>query len=362
MGIVSVIRIHRAAAVLLLTVAACGLLHPRPRPGGAPAITGEFGSTSGHTFIQYYSYASSLCGTGANCDFRGVIHAKGGFDQAEVFLTGFAVERRTSADKVQGISATVQKFRYDPVTGDMEIGVNGGFQTGQPYSYRISFVVLLTSGAVATFTRVGNGCNGVGQCHVIVSPTGSVPAGKHYIGLGTRTLFLGTDRGPMNVNALSMHLDSISNVAPPGNVNIDYLCAFRDAGAAQKMFCEWTASIIAFDPAEMDRNDSALFPQYTVLGHATPVAQRLNGMARPFSGGTIAGYFDALEGVSLFYDAGKEHPIWLVDASAAGFQLSGSPPTSGMAEYGVFLGTTFSDRVNAQPYSFQVSRAVGLLR
>ena len=355
------------ATLFLMTLATgCGPT-PSPQPpvppiAAAPVVTGKYISTSGNTFIQYYTYASGTCGTGTNCNFRGVIRPKSGYEQAEVFLTGFTIERHAGADKVQGMSAEVQKFRYEPATGEMEIGVNGTLQTGQPYSFNISFVVLLTTNAAAKFTHVGNGCNGVSECHVLVSSPGAVPAGKHYIGLGTRMVFLGTDSGPFNVNALSMHLDRINNTVPPGDVEIDYLCAFRDANADRKMFCEWSASIIAFDPAEMDRNDSSIFPQYTVLGNSVLVAQQHNAKPKPFSGGTISGYFDALEGMSLFYGPGQENPIWMVDASASGFQTSGSPATAGEVQYGIFMGTTFGDKVNAQPYDFQVSRAVGLLK
>jgi hypothetical protein len=128
------------------------------------------------------------------------------------------------------------------------------------------------------------------------------------------------------------------------------------------MGCEWDASVIAFDPTEMDRNDSSLFPQFIMIGHNVPSAQQLNSQVKPFSGGAIAGYLDVLEGLSLFYDRGTETTIWLIDGSASGFQILGSGPSTGEAQYGVFLGTTFMGRVTAKPFSVQVSRAVGLLR
>jgi hypothetical protein len=322
-------------------------------------------STSGHTFIQYYTYTSGTCGISANCNFRGVIHPKSGYDQAEVFLTGFSLKRQTGVDKVQTVAAEVHKFNYDSATGDMEVGVTGSIQAGQPYSYEISFVVLQASNAVARFTHAGNGCSGVAECHIAPSLSGSIPSGMHYIGLGTRMFHLGTDSaGPINVNAISMEARNIviNSSVMPGDVSVDYTCTFRDASAQKKMFCEWDASVIAFDPAEMDRNDSAIFPQYTMGARGVSVSQQLTGRANPFSGGTIAGYFDALEGLSLFYDPGQENPIWMVNASAFDFNLIGSPATSGQTSYGIFMGTTFADEVKAQPYTYQMSRAIGLLK
>ena len=183
----------------------------------------------------------------------------------------------------------------------------------------------------------------------------------HYIGLGTRIFDIGSSAGPISLNTLSMHIDSI-NVQFPPDVQVDYLCALHDALALGRMFCEWDASVIAFDPLEMDRNDSAIFPQYTMLNWNVLQYQQLNGQANPFSGGIISGFLDAFEGLTLSYDPGQQNAVWLVDASSANFQTIGSPPNAARSEYGIFLGTTFGDRVNAQPYAFQASRAIGLLR
>jgi hypothetical protein len=339
---------------------------PTPSPTPPPALPvqiASFQSTSGRTIIQYYTYTSPPCGTGVGCDFRGIVATPPGFDQVEVFLSGFDIETLNQEDKINRIKAEVHKFRYDPTTGDLEVGVTGNLSTGtpQPYSYEVTFVVLLTDAAAARFTQVGNGCTGVADCHVIKTLPGAVPPGMHYIGLGTRIFDLGSDSGPLPINALSMHIDGLT-ITPPPDVQVDYACVLRDAAAANKMFCEWDASIIAFDPAEMDRNDSNIFPQYTMLARNVSSAKTFFGQARPFSGGTIAGFLDALEGVSLFYGQGQEHTIWRVDSSASGFQMNGVPPNVAITEYAMFLGVTFGDVVNTQPYSFQLSRAVGLLR
>jgi hypothetical protein len=328
----------------------------------APAVVRDFRSTSGQTFIQYYIYTSGTCGSGSNCNFRGIIRPPAGYDQVEVFLTGFTLETHASEDKVQRISAEVHKYRHDPATGELEVGVTGRLdtETRQPYSYQISFVVLLTN-AAAMFTRVGNSCSGAAQCHITASLVGAVPQPMHYIGLGTRILDLGSSSGPISINTLSGHLDFVNTQNPP-DVQVDYLCEMHDASVAGRMFCEWDASVIAFDPAEMDRNDSPIWPYYTMINLNVSHAQQLNGQAKPFSGGTISGFLDALEGLTFNYDPGQQNAIWLVDTSAANFQIVGSPPTTATTQYGIFLGTTFGNRANAQPFSFQESRAIGLLR
>ena len=155
-----VIRLAFLVLVVILATACQPPLIQPPTPtplaltAAAPTVVRDFRSTSGQTFIQYYTYTSSTCGTGSNCNFRGVIHPPAGYDQVEVFLTGFALETHTNADKVQRVSAQVHKHRHDRSTGELEVGVIGRLETEthQPYSYQISFVVLLTN-AKAMFMR-----------------------------------------------------------------------------------------------------------------------------------------------------------------------------------------------------------------
>jgi hypothetical protein len=165
----------------------------------------------------------------------------------------------------------------------------------------------------------------------------------------------------MNVNALSMHLNGISGFSPGGSGYLDYVCTFRDVSFSQKMFCEWSASIIAFDPVEMVSAASPPLQQLTFLNQSS-IAERVHNGYQVPGGGLTQGLFDALGGVSLYYKGTQDHPIWIVEASASGFQIGVVPSNSGAAEYGLFLGTTFGDRVNTTAYDYQMSRAVGFLR
>jgi hypothetical protein len=333
-----------------------------PPPASPPALKSTFQSTSGRTIIKYYSYDSGTCGTGAACGFRGLIDAPRGFAQAEVFLSGFVLEGQVKTDTLEHASAQVQKFRYDAASGEFEVGVSGQLSTGsrQPYAYSVTFAAIFTDATAAKFTRVGNGCTGVGRCNVVRAYPGAVPPNMQYIGLGSRLFDLGSNSGPVLVNVLSAHIDSIT-VNPP-NVNLDYLCSLQNASGTNRMFCEWDASIIAFDPAEMDRNNSTLFPQSTFLVNGTSVAQRYSGQAQTPMGATIRGSFDALEGVTFLYGSGQEHAIWLVESSASNVRISGSPASTATTDYGIFLGTTFGDRTNASVYGLQESRSLGLLK
>jgi hypothetical protein len=311
--------------------------------------------------IQYYRYRSSICGSGPTCNFDGTIRTRPGFEQAEVFLTGFALERTNSSAPLQGISASVDKVRYDVATGDLAVRVYGTFQGGQSFTHEISFVVVLTSNAAAKFTPLGNGCSDAILCHVVSMHASAVPVGMRFIGFATRKYFLGTNGAPLNVNALSMSKDGISGFSPGGSGNLDYVCAFRDAASAQKMFCEWSASIIAFDPAEMVAVSGSPLPETMFLGQAHATF-RTTDTYHLVGGGSTRGIFNALEGVSLFYTGTQDEPVWRVEASASGFQISGSPPDSGSTEYGLFLGTTFGDTANTTLFNYQMWRAVGFLR
>src|SRR5689334_1893723 len=100
-------------ALVLASGSACQpppIQSPTPAPtatttAAAPVVLRDFRSTSGQTFIQYYTFTSGTCGTGSNCSFRGIIHPPAGYDQSEVFLSGFSMETQNSVDKVQRISA-----------------------------------------------------------------------------------------------------------------------------------------------------------------------------------------------------------------------------------------------------------------
>lgn len=335
-------------------------------PAGGSAVTQpimiqQFQSTSGRTIIQYYSYNSGICGIGSNCNFRGPIHVPNGFEQVEVFLSGFTLMAQSQVGEVKGVSAQVQKFRYETTTGKLEVGVNGQFSTdsGQPYSYQVTFVVVLTDSAAAKFTHVGNGCAGIANCNVTRFLPGAVPSNLHYIGLGTRLFDLGSRSGPLLVNTLSAHIKSLS-VNPP-DVLLDYLCSLQDASGTNKMFCEWDASIIAFDPTEMERNNSTIFPQYTFFGRNISARQSFTNGDQAPSGAAITGFLNAFEGLTLFYDVGQEHAIWMIESSASNFQMAGVPPNTALTEYGIFLGTIFGDTTNAAQYVYQESRALGLL-
>lgn len=326
-----------------------------------PTLEKQFRSTSGRTIIQYYIYDSGLCGTGMNCNFRGTLKAPAGFDQVEVFLSGFTIQTDKSADKILRVASRIQKFRYDPATGDLEVGVNGQLVTGnvQPYHYQVSFVVVMTDSNAAKFTRVGGGCRDIAMCNITGSFPGAVPSNMQFIGLGTRMFDLGSDSGPLAINTLSAHVNSL-NIANLPDVYLDYLCVLQDSAKTNLMFAEWDASIIAFDPVEMDRNNSTIFPQSTFLGRNVSIRQDLANQAQTPTGATITGFLDAFEGISLFYTAGLEYDIWMIESSASNFSIN--PPNTAITKYGIFLGTRFGDTQNAQTYSYQESRALGLLR
>jgi hypothetical protein len=327
-----------------------------------PPVTREFRSSSGRTIIQYYTYHSSTCGTGSNCNFRGRLQVPANFEQVEVFLSGFTLETHAQVDKVQRINAQVQKFLYVQSTGELEVGVSGQLSTAsrQPYSYHITFVVILTDARAARFTPISTGCIGIATCSITRSLPGSIPSGMHYIGLGSRIFDLGSDSGPLEINALAAHIDNIT-VSPP-DTRLSYDCALRDASQSNRMFCEWASAVIAFDPAEMEQNTSTIFPQYTFIGSHVTSAQRWANNSQTRSMGPISGFLDAFEGVIYLYDPGQQYPIWMVESSARNFRMSGTPPNTAITDYGIFLGTTFGDRNNARPYTFQESRAMGLLR
>lgn len=140
---------------------------------------------------------------------------------------------------------------------------------------------------------------------------------------------------------------------------MDYLCALHDAQRQTKMYCEWGAKVIAFDPSEMAQNGSPIFPQYTFIGVHTPSRQAWIEHAPDPAGNPLPGFFDALEGLSLGYTGARQHPVWWVEGSATKFAVSGS---TALTRYGIFLGTQFGNSTTAAPYVYQMSRAFGFLQ
>lgn len=356
------------ATIPYVCALAAGLwLVPSAAAAPAPVLIQHFQSASGKTNIEYYSYDAPACGASGSCMFRGVIKVPPGFEQAEVFLSGFRVDAVQQADAVQQVSATVNKYRYDAAAGDLEVSVGAVLRTrsGQDYSLHVSFVVVLTGNDVARFTAINTGCAGVLNCTITRSLAAAVPAGMRYIGLATQNWHIGSASGPLLLNTLSGHLDSLT-VAPPA-VNLDYLCVMQGGKRKNKMFCEWAAKVIAFDAAEMEPAASPIPPAYTFLAWNVATRAFWANHTTISSHTPIAGFLDAFEGLTLTYQnfpyvPGVQHPIWQIESSADNFRIDPTASDTAVTDYGIFLGTRFGNTTTAAPYAYQESRAFGFLR
>jgi hypothetical protein len=232
-----------------------------------------------------------------------------------------------------------------------------GSASGQPIWHEVTFVVVLTDPSVAQFTDINGSCGGVGQCSIARTLAGAVPAGMHYIGLGTRSWELGSNDGAIPLNALSGHIGALT--VGPTDVTLDYLGAFRNAAQSNRMYLEWAASVIAFTPAEMAQNTSPIFPQYTTgVGSVTTRQAWTNNDVAPTP---VTGALSALEGMTYLYPTGQEHELWIVEASVGNVRIQPTSTNNIQTDWGIFLGTTFGDRQNALTYDYQESRVLGFL-
>jgi hypothetical protein len=322
-------------------------------PWTPPALVGEFKSSSGRTVLQYYSV--TISGT-----IRGVVSAPAGFELVEVLLTGFTLEADSHEAPAAHAAAEVQKFRYDPQSGDLEIGVAATLTTdGQPWTAEVTFVVVLTDSDAGRFTLIDTGCNGTAQCSITRLLAGAIPPGMQYIGLATQIWDVAAQHGAVPVNGIAGHKNALS-VNPP-DVWVDFMGVFRDGAWANDMFCEWRAVVIAFRPTEMTQVPTSLPNQFTMLGTNQVARRSITNQAPAPPGVAVTGMLDAFDGfTALFSQAigGPEHPIWMLEASAAPPILAPSGPVT---TYGVFMGTKYGDLTSTQPFLFQLSRAAGFL-
>jgi hypothetical protein len=322
------------------------------QPPTPPSLVREFTSSSGRTVLQYYSCT-------APGSFRGVLQAPAGFEQVEVLLTGFTLATDLHVARVERAAVNVQKFRYDPQTGELELGVRGQLATdGQTWRADVTFVVILTDSTAAHFTRLSTGCGATAECNISQQLAGAIPSGMQYIGLATQIWDLGSRAGAVPLNGIAAHMNAIS-VNPP-NFGIDFAGALRNGAWTNDMFFEWQALTIAFDPTEMTRAPTWLPNQYTFIGKHASRLYLVDGAPAP-AGPIITGFLDAFEGLVLLFSwaiGGPEYPVWMIEASAVAPVLS---PSGATTEYGILLGTTFGDTANTAPYEFQVSRAAGFL-
>jgi hypothetical protein len=304
--------------------------------------------------IAYFTYRARAVGG----SFRGFVRVPRGYPIAEVFICGFTIAARQSVDKLARVSVTVEKYQYDPVAGQLELGVAANLATasGQPYWYEVTLVVVLTNPKVARFTDVNGSCGGAGQCTISRNLAGAIPPGMHYIGLGTRGWELGSNSGPVPLNALSGHIDSLT--VGPTDVVVDYRGAFQNAAQSNQMFLEWAASVIAFTPAEMAQNTSPIFPQYTTAATVSTRQAWTNNDTAPMP---IVGALNAFEGMTYLYGAGQENELWMLEASLRNVRIQPGSINNAQSDWAIFLGTTFGDRLNALQYSYQESRALGFL-
>lgn len=338
----------------------------------APILVGQFKSSTGQTVIEYYTYAIGAC-AGPTCSFDGAIMVPAGFDQAEVFLSGFKLEADKQVDAVSQVSVRAAKKRYVASTGELEVTVGAGLSTrsGQKYSYNISFIVILTGSSVAKFTPLQGGCEGVGRCTIQkqLPFLTAVPTSTQYIGLATHTWFLGSRSGPLVLNTLSAHRGGFT-VQPPF-LDLNYVCSMQGRMIKRKekknrMFCEWGAKVIAFDTAEMDQD--GYFPHNMFFASGTNVRHFWTNHVINPSRKPIAGFLDAFEGLTLTYQSfgfstpGGENLIWAIEASAENFRIDPSAPDTALTDYGIGLGVQFGKYTPTAPYGYQESRAFGFLR
>ncbi len=322
---------------------------------GRPVRRRTFRSSSKKTVIVYFTYRSGS----TPGPFRGFVRVPRGYPDANVFICGLTLAARQQVDKLTRASVTVNKYRYDPTNGQLEVGVNAvlASASGQANWHEVTFAVVLTDTSVAQFTHINGSCGGVGQCSIARNLAGAIPPGMHYIGLGTRSWELGSNDGPIPLNALSGHIDALT--VGPTDVTLDYAGAFRNAAQRNRMYLEWAASVIAFTHSEMAQNTSPIFPQYTTgIGTVTTRQAWTNNDVAPTP---IKGALSALEGMTYLYATGQEHELWIVEASLGNVRIQPSTTNNVQTDWGIFLGTTFGDRQNGLQYDYQESRVLGFL-
>jgi hypothetical protein len=179
--------------------------------------------------------------------------------------------------------------------------------------------------------------------------------------VGTRMFDLRSQIGAINLNTLSAFLDDIDLTMAP-DVVLRYDFFFQDASKSNGMSAELDASVIAFDPSEMTRNDSPLWPQATVIGGIVSAPQIVNGALHADPPGPISCFLEALESLSFMYSGGTANGIWAVHAWPYDFGLTGVPYDASHVLYRMFLGTMFGNRLNTAPFSFQISTATGMMK
>ena len=325
---------------------------------GTPLLTGQFQSSSGRTVLSYYRHAFS---GGSPTSFRGTVQLTPGFDQVEVLLCGFSLAADWHEAEVGRVAVNVQKFGYDAQTGALELGITTQFVTdGQTSSSEVTFVVIMTDVRAARFSPISTGCGGVAECNITTSVPVAVPTGMEYIGIGTQIWDVGSDSGPVPMNAVGGDVASLTVGLP--SVAFDFLGVLRNGTFTNRMFCEWQGLVVAFDPAELTRAITPLQYQYTFLGHHVGARQFFYNQAQSPTNQPNTGFLDASQGSSLLFSQsinGPEERIWFIESSAEAPLLT---PTGSITRYGVFLSSRYGEtQVAAPDYTFQVSRLAGFL-
>jgi hypothetical protein len=351
-----------------------------------PQVTAEFRSSSGGTFVQYYEYDSGLCtGAGGDCRFsRGLIHVPTGFTLVEVFLASFQLEAAGRADAVEAVQVQVQKHRYDPATGDLELSVSAilGTASGQEYTYRVAFVVVLTHPDLGNFTSISASCGGpAGECIISAAAPNAIPPNPpplvpvwNYIGLASQRWDLRSLSGPLPLTVLSAEPNLLGPLPTPAlpDVQVEYRCAMHDVAKGNDVACEWEAMVVAFRSDEMEEHagspgsspyGGSAPPEYWFTDGLAPDRRIWTAfspnLSPPLSGTSLTGFLDAFAGLSLAFDVNQEFPVWTIVDSAGNFQLI--DPNTVATDYEVFLGTNFGDPVVTEPFAFRAQRAFGFL-
>lgn len=318
-----------------------------------PKRIAAFTSTSQRTTLQYFRYRSPRDGPSS---FLGDIAVNPGYEVAQAVLAGFRFQTASGPADVAAININVDPRGYDPATGRLEVSVSSAFSTNDPGPAvsDVTFVVILTRDQAASFTPIDPPSQGPTRPPIAVRVHGpaSVPAGQHYIGTGVHEWQLGVDDRTVPLHVVSGHPTAVSVVGQ--DVDITYEGAIADAGPTNRMWMEWRASVIAFDPAEMapGPNPTTAAPTSSFSGLWQRTRWQQVWAAPP--GGRIVGVLDAFQGVSLELPGGQQGPVRAIEAAVAEVQIA-QGGTGVAVDYGLHLKSP------GQPFDAAMWRTVGLL-
>jgi hypothetical protein len=339
----------RLTVGLMLILSSCvgPILTPTP-----PYTIRYYGTrTSGNLTYSVGTFASGVCHM--YCGYQLSTILPSGYEQAQIFLTGWRVENLGGTTTLQRIRLSTTAVHYDSASGKFDweasadLRSNVGF--GDEYRFTVYFSILLAKSAGARMTVFSDGCSAPtgGRCQQSTQIPNAIPAGWEPNAVAVRMFEMevvsATVSGiPLNRLALNINQWNESGTT----VDVPLECEMFDGTPTEPMKCKIEGVSIAMAPGETF---------HTRFGSGHTLTQFLASPTQSSPPSLpVDGALGGLDRFLLSYGSGQEAKTWSLAADYMDTVICPNNIDFCYDRIG-FLGDTFRSQTNTHKFDMEIT-------